>query len=53
MDLTELPYNALIGIQKAKAVSALLTLSEHERLHNHLGTFHAAEIGRASCRERV
>ena len=44
MDLTELPYNALIGIQKAKAVSALLTLSEHERLHNHLGTFHAAAL---------
>ena len=44
MDLTVLPYNALIGIQKAKGVSALLTLKEHERLHNHLGTIHAAAL---------
>jgi hypothetical protein len=44
MDLTVLPCNALIGIQKAKGVSALLPLKEQERLHNHLGTIHAATL---------
>lgn len=44
MDLTELPYNALLGIEKAEDPSALLTLSERAELHNHLGTFHAAAL---------
>jgi|TARA_B110000116_G_C16681498_1_gene510925 acyl-coenzyme A thioesterase PaaI-like protein len=44
MDLTVLPCNALIGIQKAKDVSSLLTLKEHKRLHNHLDTLHASAL---------
>ncbi|MFM1560783.1 MAG: DUF4442 domain-containing protein [Roseibacillus sp.] len=44
MDLTKLPYHELIGIRRAEDPAALLFLHDEERLHNHLGTFHAAAL---------
>ena len=44
MDVTELPYNAHLGIERSRDSRALLELAEGPHLHNHLGTFHAAAL---------
>lgn len=43
MDITTLPFNRFIGLQRASAESdALLTLPESPDYANHLGTVHAS-----------
>ena len=44
MDVTNLPYNQLVGLQAAAGDSDLLQLEDRPELHNHLGTFHAAAL---------
>ena len=44
MNVTELPFNALIGIERAEADGALLQLPASSRYLNHLGTVHASAL---------
>jgi acyl-coenzyme A thioesterase PaaI-like protein len=45
MDITQLPFNRLIGIQCAESGSPyLLTLPDSPEYHNHLGTVHASAM---------
>ena len=44
MDITELPFNALIGIERAQASGALLRLPSDPRYLNHLGSVHASAL---------
>jgi len=43
MDITQLPFNRLIGLQRAEA-PYLLSLPESSQYHNHLGTVHASAL---------
>ena len=42
LNITELPFNAFIGIQTAAGASELLCLPAETRYLNHLGTVHAS-----------
>ena len=44
MDVTDLPFNALIGIERAEANNALLRLPSDTRYLNHLGSVHASAL---------
>lgn len=44
MDITNLPFNALIGIERATSDNALLQLPSDTRYLNHLGTVHAGAL---------
>ena len=44
MDVTDLPFNALIGIERAEANNALLRLPSDPRYLNHLGSVHASAL---------
>jgi acyl-coenzyme A thioesterase PaaI-like protein len=44
MDITELPFNALIGIERAEGEDTLLRLPSDSRFLNHLGTVHASAL---------
>ena len=44
MDITRIPFNALIGIQRAEAEGALLRLPSDPRYLNHLGSVHASAL---------
>ena len=44
MDVTDLPFNALIGIERAEANDALLRLPSDPRYLNHLGSVHASAL---------
>ncbi len=44
MDLTQLPFNDLIGIDRSDRPDALLCLHFDQRLTNHLGTVHASAL---------
>lgn len=44
MQITELPFNRLIGIQHAETEDALLALPADVRYTNHLGTVHASAL---------
>jgi acyl-coenzyme A thioesterase PaaI-like protein len=44
MNVTELPFNALVGIERAEADGALLQLPAGARYLNHLGTVHASAL---------
>jgi acyl-coenzyme A thioesterase PaaI-like protein len=42
MNVTEIPFNKLIGIKKDNTAAESLQLSPDDSLKNHLGTFHAS-----------
>jgi acyl-coenzyme A thioesterase PaaI-like protein len=42
MDITNLPFNAFIGVERAQSKDALLLLPSNPRYFNHLGTVHAS-----------
>jgi acyl-coenzyme A thioesterase PaaI-like protein len=44
MDVTRIPFNALVGIERAAADGALLQLPSDPRYLNHLGTVHASAL---------
>lgn len=44
MEITELPFNQLIGIRTAKAPTRMLALPADARYGNHLGTVHASAL---------
>jgi acyl-coenzyme A thioesterase PaaI-like protein len=44
MDVTQLPFNALLGIQRANTDDWLLQLPADPRYLNHLGTVHASAL---------
>ena len=44
MDVTDLPFNALIGIERAETNNALLRLPSDPRYLNHLGSVHASAL---------
>ena len=44
MDVTKLPFNALVGIQRADTDGSLLQLPSDPRYLNHLGTVHASAL---------
>ena len=44
MNVTQLPFNALIGIERSEADGALLQLPAGSRYLNHLGTVHASAL---------
>lgn len=44
MDITALPFNRLIGLERAAADGALLALPNDLRYTNHLGTVHASAL---------
>jgi acyl-coenzyme A thioesterase PaaI-like protein len=44
MDITRIPFNALVGIERAEADGALLQLPSDPRYLNHLGTVHASAL---------
>lgn len=44
MDITELPFNKLIDLQRSLDERYLLTLSDDRKYTNHLGTVHAAAL---------
>ena len=44
MDITQLPFNRLIGIQRTNMTDAWLMLPADERYTNHLGTVHASAL---------
>ena len=44
MDVTRIPFNALIGIERAETDGALLQLPSDPRYLNHLGTVHASAL---------
>lgn len=43
MDITQLPFNRMIGLQRAEG-PWLLSLPESSQYHNHLGTAHASAL---------
>lgn len=45
MDITKLPFNALIGIERATSDNVLLQRPSKTRYLNHLGTVHAGATG--------
>jgi acyl-coenzyme A thioesterase PaaI-like protein len=44
MDITKLPFNAFIGMERAQSKDALLQLPSDPRYLNHLGTVHASAL---------
>ena len=44
MDITTLPFNAFIGMERAESRDALLRLPSDPRYLNHLGTVHASAL---------
>jgi len=44
MDVTRIPFNALVGIERAEADGTLLQLPSDPRYLNHLGTVHASAL---------
>ena len=44
MDVTRIPFNALIGIERAEVDGALLQLRSDPRYLDHLGTVHASAL---------
>lgn len=44
MNVTELPFNRLVGITSSSKDGALLMLPADPRYHNHLGTVHAGAL---------
>ena len=44
MDITELPFNAFIGMEHAGDLAGGLRLPADSRYTNHLGTVHASAI---------
>jgi len=44
MDITHIPFNALVGIEHAEVDGALLQLPSNPRYLNHLGTVHASAL---------
>jgi acyl-coenzyme A thioesterase PaaI-like protein len=44
MDITHIPFNALVGIERAEGDGALLQLPSDPRYLNHLGTVHASAL---------
>jgi acyl-coenzyme A thioesterase PaaI-like protein len=44
MDVTQLPFNRLIGLQNGAAEDELVSLPGDARYGNHLGTVHAAAL---------
>jgi acyl-coenzyme A thioesterase PaaI-like protein len=44
MDITHIPFNALVGIERAEVEGALLQLPADPRYLNHLGTVHASAL---------
>ena len=44
MDITHIPFNALVGIERAEVDGALLQLPSDPRYLNHLGTVHASAL---------
>ena len=44
MDITLIPFNALVGIEYADAEGALLQLPSDPRYLNHIGTVHASAM---------
>lgn len=44
MDVTGIPFNALVGIERAEVGGALLQLPSDPRYLNHLGTVHASAL---------
>src|SRR3954468_734968 len=44
MRITDLPFNSFVGITSAAKEGAVLSLSNHTRYTNHLGTVHAGAL---------
>lgn len=44
MEVTDLPFNQFIGLERSESDSASLALPAHERYTNHLGTVHASAL---------
>lgn len=44
MDITQLPFNQLIGIERSQQEDSVLSLPAGERYTNHLGTVHAGAL---------
>jgi hypothetical protein len=44
MDITALPFNRHVGIERSMAAGAVLCLPAGERYTNHLGTVHASAL---------
>jgi acyl-coenzyme A thioesterase PaaI-like protein len=44
MNITQLPFNQLIGLQHSEQEGYILSLPHHERYTNHLGTVHASAL---------
>ena len=44
MDITQLPFNAHVGIERAEGTEYLLALKMRDCLTNHLGTVHASAL---------
>lgn len=45
MDVDQLPFNQLIGIQRREGMEeGIYELSDDEKYHNHLGTVHASAL---------
>ena len=44
MDITRIPFNALVGIEHAEVDGAILQLRSDPRYLNHLGTVHASAL---------
>lgn len=44
MNVTELPFNQLVGIASSSQEGSLLMLPADPRYHNHLGTVHAGAL---------
>src|SRR4029453_7238033 len=44
MDVTHIPFNVLVGIERAEVDGALLQLPSDPRYLNHLGTVHASAL---------
>ena len=44
MDITQLPFNAHVGITRAERDEYVLVLIMREHLENHLGTIHASAL---------
>jgi acyl-coenzyme A thioesterase PaaI-like protein len=44
MDITQLPYNKFVGIERSEREGFVLSLPADERYTNHLGTVHAGAL---------
>ncbi|MES2695810.1 MAG: YiiD C-terminal domain-containing protein [Verrucomicrobiota bacterium] len=44
MDITEIPFNRLVGLVRAEKAGKVLSLPDDVRYTNHLGTIHASAL---------